>query len=62
MIRLQDEDFMRVALQMARNAGAAGVGVTFGASSVETLAQCNPVGIAHTVEELAAVLGVQDLL
>ena len=49
-------------LQMAHNAGAAGVGVTFGASSVETLAQCNPVGIAHTVEELAAVLGVQDLL
>ena len=43
---------------MARNAGAAGVGVTFGGGSPEALREGRPHAIVSTVPELAKVLGV----
>jgi phosphoglycolate phosphatase-like HAD superfamily hydrolase len=45
-------------MQMAMNAGAAGVGVTFGGGNPEVLRQGRPHAIASTVPELARVLGV----
>ncbi|MBK9135535.1 MAG: HAD-IA family hydrolase [Betaproteobacteria bacterium] len=39
-------------LQMARNAGVAGVGVAFGAHGFETFAEFAPLTVAHNTEEL----------
>ncbi len=45
-------------LQMAANAGASGIGVTFGGGSAEVLRQCNPKAVVASVPELARTLGV----
>ncbi len=49
-------------LQMAANAGVASVGVTWGAADRKTLEGLNPIAVVDTAEELAAAIGVSDLL
>jgi phosphoglycolate phosphatase-like HAD superfamily hydrolase len=39
-------------LELARNAGAAGVAVSYGAHSSAGLAELNPLALVHTVDEL----------
>jgi phosphoglycolate phosphatase len=45
-------------LLMAQNAGVAGVGVTYGAHPLKALQSATPLALVHSVEELAAWLGV----
>jgi phosphoglycolate phosphatase len=43
-------------LQMARNAGCASVGVSYGAHEPDTFASLNPLFVAHSVQDLHAWL------
>lgn len=43
-------------LQMANNAGVAGLGVSYGAHEDDLLLACDPLGICHSVAELGAWL------
>ena len=49
-------------LEMANNAGAAAVGVTWGAGRREALEKLHPIAVVDTVPELARAIGVEDLL
>lgn len=46
---------------MAKNAGAAGIGVTFAGTSAEEFAPSSPVAVVDNTRELAAALGVSAL-
>lgn len=46
-------------LQMAQNAGVAGLGVSYGAHDDDLLRACDPLGICHSVAELGAWLDQQ---
>ncbi|MDO4938146.1 MAG: HAD-IA family hydrolase [Sutterellaceae bacterium] len=49
-------------LMLAQNAGAAAVGVSYGGCSKEELDKYPNIGIAADTEELAKILGLEDLL
>ena len=49
-------------LEMANNAGAAAVGVTWGAGRREALEKLHPIAVVDTVPELARAIGVEDLM